>query len=126
MVIVRATVASASARPSHVGILGPLLVGRDPAAQPAIDRAMLDTDRTSNKSRPGANATLGVSLAVARPAAADRRIPLFQHLADLVAATGGGTPALPVPRMNILNDGAHADNGLDFQEFMVLPLGAPS
>ena len=106
-------------------VLGPLLAGRDPAAQADIDRAMIAADGTPNKSRLGANAILGVSLAVARASAADRRIPLFTHLAGL--SSGGSTAAtLPVPMMNILNGGKHADNGLDFQEFMVVPVGAPS
>ncbi len=104
--------------------LGPLLAGRDPAAQADIDRAMLQADGTPNKSRLGANAILGVSLAVARAAAADRGVPLFRHLAAL--AGNEGPAALPVPMMNILNGGKHADNGLEFQEFMVVPLGAPS
>jgi len=111
---------------AHVkNTLGPLLVGRDPLAQTAIDRAMLDADGTPNKGRLGANAILGVSLAVARAAAADRKIPLYQYLGNLAAA-GDDLPVLPVPLMNILNGGKHADNGLDFQEFMVVPLGAPS
>ena len=105
--------------------LGPLLAGRDPAAQAEIDRAMIALDGTPNKSRLGANAILGVSLAVARAAAADRTMPLFKRLAEL-ASGGSDASTLPVPMMNILNGGKHADNGLDFQEFMVVPVGAPS
>ncbi|HYM69337.1 MAG TPA: phosphopyruvate hydratase [bacterium] len=106
--------------------IAPLLAGRDPSAQAAIDRTMIDADGTLNKSRLGANAILGVSLAVARAAAADRRMPLFRHLAELAGASAGEALTLPVPLMNIVNGGKHADNGLDFQEFMVVPVGAPS
>ncbi len=106
--------------------LGPLLAGRDPAAQAEIDQAMIDLDGTPNKSRLGANAILGVSLAVARASAADRAIPLFKRLAELAFGRTAAATLLPVPMMNILNGGKHADNGLDFQEFMVVPVGAPS
>ncbi len=100
--------------------IAPLLAGRDALDQAGIDRAMLDADGTPNKSRLGANAILGVSLAVARAAAAEQQIPLHSRL-------GGPTATmLPVPLMNILNGGKHADNGLDFQEFMVVPIGAPT
>ncbi len=100
--------------------IAPLLAGRDALDQASIDRAMLDADGTPNKSRLGANAILGVSLAVARAAAAEQQIPLHSRL-------GGPTATmLPVPLMNILNGGKHADNGLDFQEFMVVPIGAPT
>jgi len=105
--------------------IGPLLTGRDPAAQAEIDRAMIAADGSPNKSRLGANAILGVSLAVARAAAADRAMPLFKYLAGL-GSGGRSASTLPVPMMNILNGGKHADNGLDFQEFMVVPVGAPS
>ena len=100
--------------------LAPLLVGRDASDQSRIDEAMLAQDGTPNKSRLGANAILGVSLAVAQAAAADRGTLLFHHL------SGGEAHTLPVPLMNILNGGKHADNTLDFQEFMVVPLGAPT
>jgi enolase len=100
--------------------LAPLLIGRDASDQSGIDEAMLARDGTPNKSRLGANAILGVSLAVAQAAAADRGTPLFHHL------SGGEAHTLPVPLMNILNGGKHADNTLDFQEFMVVPLGAPA
>jgi len=100
--------------------IAPLLAGRDALDQAGIDRAMCDADGTPNKSRLGANAILGVSLAVARAAAADQTTPLYRHLG------GSGATTLPVPLMNILNGGKHADNGLDFQEFMVVPVGAPT
>jgi enolase len=88
--------------------------------QNGIDAKMLEIDGTSNKAKIGANAILGVSLAVAKAAAEESRQPLFRYI--------GGVNAnlLPVPMMNILNGGAHADNGIDFQEFMIMPVGAPS
>ena len=88
---------------------------------------MLALDGTANLGRLGANAILGVSMALARAAAAGRGVPVHEHLATLVppAARAGG-PLLPVPMMNILNGGAHADSNVDFQEFMVMPVGAPS
>jgi enolase len=98
-------------------IIAPKISGMDPAAQKAIDQLMIALDGTANKSKLGANAILGVSLAVAHAAANDARAPLYRYL--------GGPEArvLPVPMMNILNGGAHADNNLDFQEFMVVPVG---
>jgi len=98
--------------------------GLDAADQAGLDRAMVALDGTENKSRLGANAILGVSMAAARAAAAAQGVPLFQYLA-------GGSPAgqgalLPIPMMNIINGGAHADNNIDFQEFMILPVGARS
>ena len=104
-------------------IIGPTLSGRDASDQTALDRHLLDLDGTPNKSRLGANALLAVSLAAARAAAADAGIPLFRHINRLA-----GSPAvsLPTPLFNILNGGRHADNGLDFQEFMVAPVGATS
>ncbi len=98
--------------------LGRALVGRDALDQQGIDETMCALDGTPNKGRLGANAILGVSLALARAAAAARDLPLFRHLGGLGAST------LPVPLMNILNGGKHADNTLDFQEFMVVPVGA--
>ena len=94
--------------------------GMDAEAQAKIDETLIALDGTPNKSRLGANAILGVSLAVAKAAAAARRAPLYRYV--------GGTSArlLPVPMMNILNGGVHADNPLDFQEFMIMPVGAPS
>ena len=100
--------------------IAPRIIGRDAGDQAALDRAMLDLDGTENKSRLGANAILAVSLAVAKAAAASRGLPLWQTL------DAGRTPVLPVPLMNILNGGAHAQNSLDVQEFMVVPVGAPS
>ncbi|MDZ7675060.1 MAG: phosphopyruvate hydratase [Acidimicrobiales bacterium] len=96
------------------------LVGLEGADQRGVDRAMLDLDGTDNKARLGANAILGVSLATASAAAEERGLPLFRYV--------GGTDAhvLPAPMMNVLNGGAHADNNVDFQEFMVMPLGAAS
>src|SRR5499425_1994302 len=96
------------------------LSGMDAEDQLHIDRTMIDLDGTANKGRLGANAILGVSLAVAHAAAAAVELPLYRYL--------GGTNAryLPVPMMNILNGGKHADNNVDFQEFMVMPLGAPT
>jgi enolase len=98
-------------------ILGPKLVGIDPEGQVRIDGLMLKLDGTENKSKLGANAILGVSLAVAHAAAAEREEPLYRYLG------GAKAKVLPVPMMNILNGGAHADNNLDFQEFMVVPMG---
>jgi len=97
-----------------------ILSGLDGLDQLKIDRAMIDLDGTPNKARLGANAILGVSLALAKAAAAESGLPLYRYV--------GGTRAhiLPVPLMNIVNGGAHADNGLDFQEFMILPVGAPT
>jgi enolase len=93
------------------------LAGADPDEQERIDRLMIELDGTANKSRLGANAILGVSLAVAHAAAAEHGQPLYRYLG------GVGARTLPVPMMNILNGGAHTDNNLDFQEFMVVPLG---
>ncbi|PYT15593.1 MAG: phosphopyruvate hydratase [Acidobacteria bacterium] len=103
-----------------VQVLAPAVRGLDPAAQEAIDARLRDTDGTKDSSRLGANALLGVSLAAARAAAASRRLPLYRHLG------GDGARDLPVPQFNILNGGAHADNNVDIQEFMVVPVGARS
>jgi enolase len=86
---------------------------------------MISLDGTENKGRLGANALLGVSMALSRAAAAAAGVPLYRHLARLHGGKDGGT-VLPVPMMNILNGGAHADSSVDFQEFMVMPVGAPS
>ena len=96
------------------------LAGMEAEDQIAIDRAMIELDGTPNKARLGANAILGVSLATAKAAADAAGLPLYRYV--------GGTSArtLPVPMMNIINGGAHADNPIDFQEFMVMPVGAPS
>ena len=101
-------------------ILQPKLVGMEARDQAGIDRAMLDLDGTDNKSRLGANAILAVSMAVAHAAAADERLPLYRYLG------GDGPSDMPVPMMNIINGGAHADNSVDMQEFMILPVGATS
>jgi enolase len=94
--------------------------GRDAADQAGLDRAMIELDGTPNKSRLGANAVLGVSLAAAHAAAADAGLPLWRYLG------GEDANVLPVPMMNVLNGGAHADNSVDFQEFMIVPCGASS
>jgi enolase len=96
------------------------LGGLDAEDQVRLDQAMLTLDGTSNKGRLGANAILGVSLAVAKAAAMSRDLPLYRYLG------GPSARVLPVPMMNILNGGAHADNAIDFQEFMIMPFGAPS
>jgi enolase len=103
------------------------LQGRD-LDQRALDTVMLELDGTPNKGRLGANALLGVSMAAAKAAAAEAGLPLYAHLAALRNAVmpGGAGVVLPAPMMNILNGGAHADSNVDFQEFMVMPLGAPS
>jgi enolase len=100
--------------------IAPKLVGHDPCEQEAIDQLMIDLDGTPTKAKLGANAILGVSIAVAKAAAAALGMPLYRYL--------GGTSArtLPVPMMNILNGGKHADNNVDFQEFMIQPWGFSS
>jgi enolase len=110
---------------SHVnGEIAKALVGARAAEQGALDETMIELDGTPNKGRLGANALLGVSLAAAKAAAADSEQPLYRYLAELY---GGGEPTvLPVPMMNVLNGGAHADNSVDFQEFMIVPAGASS
>ena len=105
--------------------IAPALAGVDAGEQEAVDRAMIDLDGSPDKSRLGANAILAVSLAAARAAAAGRGIPLFRHIQDLYGGADGEI-RLPVPMMNILNGGAHADNNVDIQEFMVQPVGAPT
>src|SRR5687767_2335893 len=109
----------------HVnGEIAKALAGAE-ADQRAVDEAMNSLDGTENKGRLGANALLGVSMAVARASAAAAGVPLYRHLATLHGGKDGGT-VLPVPMMNILNGGAHADSSVDFQEFMVMPVGAGS
>jgi enolase len=103
-----------------ISTIAPKLIGMDPDRQAEIDRLMLELDGTPNKAKLGANAILGVSMAVARTAAAAADLPLYAYLG------GPGVVRLPVPMMNILNGGKHADNSVDFQEFMVMPLGAPT
>ncbi len=102
----------------------PLLVGKDAAEQRALDQIMLDADGTENKATLGANAILAVSLAAAKAAAIDKGVPLYAHIADI-----NGTPgqySMPVPMMNIVNGGEHADNNVDIQEFMIQPVSAPT
>ena len=102
------------------GELAEAMNGLDPADQAELDRTMIDLDGTPNKARLGANAILGVSLAAAKAAAAEAGSPLWRYLG------GEAAHVLPVPMMNVLNGGAHADNKVDFQEFMIMPVGAPS
>jgi enolase len=101
-----------------------LLVGRDASAQRELDQLMIDADGTENKAVLGANAILAVSLAVAKAAAVSKKIPLYQHIADINGTPGNYT--MPMPMMNIINGGEHADNNVDIQEFMVQPVGAKS
>jgi len=101
-------------------LIAPKLVGLDPARQAEIDALMVALDGTPNKAKLGANAILGVSMAIARAAAQTAKLPLYAYLG------GPGATRLPVPMMNILNGGKHADNSVDFQEFMVMPIGAPT
>jgi enolase len=96
------------------------LMGLDATEQAWIDRTLIDLDGTENKSRLGANATLAVSMAVARASAEESGLPLYRYFG------GSGAMSLPVPMMNVINGGAHANNSLDLQEFMILPVGAPS
>jgi enolase len=101
-------------------VIGPAIAGLDPTRQPDIDRLMIGLDGTADKSRLGANAILGVSMAVARAGAGVMGLPLYLYLG------GPGASRLPVPMMNVINGGSHADNSLDFQEFMLVPHGAPT
>jgi enolase len=100
--------------------IGPELVGFDATEQRLVDQALVDLDGTADKSRLGANAILGVSLAVAKAAAESANLPLFRYVG------GPNAHLLPVPMMNILNGGAHADSNVDIQEFMIAPIGAPT
>src|SRR5205814_5007561 len=102
------------------GEIADALGGFDAADQRALDQKMIELDGTGNKGRLGANAILSVSMAAARAAAISFKLPLYRYLG------GAGANTLPTPMMNILNGGAHADNNVDFQEFMVMPVGAPS
>ena len=101
-------------------VIGPEVIDLDSIDQGYIDQLMIELDGTPNKSRLGANAILGVSLAVARAAAEAMNLPLYQHIGGVFART------LPVPMMNVLNGGQHADNNVDIQEFMLVPVGAPN
>jgi enolase len=101
-------------------VIAPVIVGQDATLQSHIDQLMLTKDGTKNKSKLGANAMLGVSMAVARAAAQAHHLPLYRYIGGLNASV------LPVPMMNIVNGGAHADNNVDLQEFMIMPVGAPT
>jgi enolase len=106
---------------AHInGEIRDLVIGFDAQDQRGLDAKLIASDGTENKSRLGANAILAVSLAAAHAAARDRKLPLYRHLG------GEGDLTVPVPMMNIINGGAHADNSVDIQEFMILPIGAPS
>jgi len=105
-------------------VLAPALLRHDVRDQAGIDRKMIELDATETKGRLGANALLAVSLAAAHAAAAEQRQPLYSYLAQHLGA--GREPVMPVPQMNIVNGGAHANNSLDIQEFMILPVGAPT
>ena len=100
--------------------LADAVIGLEATDQAFIDRKMIELDGTDNKSRLGANAILAVSMAVARAAAEETGMPLYRYFG------GMGAVELPVPMMNVINGGAHANNNLDLQEFMIIPLGAPS
>jgi enolase len=102
------------------GELCEALLGRDAIEQALLDRTMIELDGTDNKGRLGANAVLGVSLAIAKAVAAQLGLPLYRYLGGVAART------LPAPMMNVINGGAHADNPIDLQEFMIMPVGAPS
>lgn len=103
------------------GPISKRVLGMDVTKQTEIDQAMIDLDGTPNKGKLGANAILGVSLAVSKAGAAAKKVPLYQHYADLA---GNRELVLPVPSFNVINGGSHAGNRLAFQEFMILPLGA--
>src|SRR5262249_2031746 len=96
------------------------IIGLDATEQSFIDKTLIDLDDTENKGRLGANAILAVSLAVAKAAAEEAGLPLYRYIG------GAGRMSLPVPMMNVINGGAHANNSLDLQEFMIVPLGLPS
>ena len=104
-------------------VIADALKGKDALDQRSIDQVMLDLDGTENKSKLGANAILAVSLAVSKAAAESKGVPLYQHYAELF---DNNEYSMPVPQMNIINGGEHADNSIDFQEFMILPTGLPS
>jgi len=105
-------------------IIAPKLKGKSPDAQKEIDQLMTQLDGTDNKSKLGANAMLGVSMAICRAAALDAKLPLYAYIRNL--HRGKGQFLLPAPMMNVLNGGAHATNNVDFQEFMLFPVGAPT
>ena len=109
-------------------ILGPLVVGNDPIQQEKIDQSLIDRDGTNDKSQLGANSILAISIAVSRVAASLKGISLHEHFSDLYKDMTGEKPqqSLPMPMLNILNGGEHADNNIDIQEFMIIPSGAES
>ncbi len=108
------------------GTIADALQGMDCGDQRAVDQRLIDLDGTENQGRLGANALLGVSMAVAHAVAASQKKPLWRHIADISEHPAGWQPTLPVPMMNIINGGAHADNNVDLQEFMILPVGMDS
>ena len=116
------TTARACSRPLRRSstTIGPELVGFEASEQRLVDAALIELDGTANKSKLGANAILGVSLAVARAAAESAQLPLFRYVG------GPNAHVLPVPMMNIVNGGSHADSNVDIQEFMIAPIGAPT
>ena len=101
-------------------VIGPVLIGKDPKNQTELDRLMIDLDGTENKSKLGANAILGVSMAIVKASAQNEGLPIYEYLG------GKGANRLPLPFLNILNGGKHADNNVDIQEFMITPCGAPT
>ena len=109
-------------------ILGPLVVGNDPIQQEKIDQSLIERDGTNDKSQLGANSILAISIAVSRVAASLKGISLHEHFSDLYKDMTGKKPqqTLPMPMLNILNGGEHADNNIDIQEFMIIPSGAES
>ena len=107
-------------------IIAPKLKGQSPHAQKGIDQLMCQLDGTENKSKLGANAILGVSMAICRAAALDSGIPLYAYIRQLHGGKAGADCVLPAPMMNVLNGGAHATNNVDFEEFMLFPIGAPT
>jgi enolase len=107
-------------------VIGPKLKGKSPYAQKEMDELMCKLDGTDTKSKLGANAILGVSMAACRAAALDGELPLYEHIRKLFGGKAGAPYVLPAPMMNVLNGGAHATNNVDFQEFMLFPIGAPT
>ena len=106
------------------GPIAEALAGQDALAQAELDQIMIDLDGTENKAKFGANAILAVSLAAAKAAAISKKVPLYAHIADLNGTSG--VYSMPLPMMNIINGGEHADNSVDIQEFMIQPVGAPN
>ncbi|MBB1271804.1 MULTISPECIES: phosphopyruvate hydratase [Psychromonas] len=106
------------------GPIAEALAGKDALAQAELDQIMIDLDGTENKAKFGANAILAVSLAAAKAAAISKKVPLYAHIADLNGTSG--VYSMPLPMMNIINGGEHADNSVDIQEFMIQPVGAPN